>query len=310
MAYFTGTAPSFADLKTAIYNACTANGWTLSNDIISKSGCFFKLTSAATYLEIDAGTSQSGSTLTGDKPSLRGRLQSYSNVPMSFPINYEIFLTTEPEEVICVINYNSEFYQHLFFGKSDIPDIGGTGAFFSANACSGGETSTGFLRIGASTKARIDTWAVSNKMSLGFFNEGSWSSGSDKSSFVHCGLDSAKWCSVTDSYPNKLHACSGMNNVASLLTSLPNLLNAANILLPVKAIKQRSSGGLTTIVNMRNARFCRIDGITPGETLVYGSEQWKFYPLYLKNFLVRNGAGQGTDALHSGTFGIAYRLNE
>lgn len=309
MAYFTGTAPSFADLKTAIYNACTANGWTLSNDIISKSGCFFKLTSAATYLEIDAGTSQSGSTLTGDKPRLRGRLLSFSSIAIVFPINYEIFLTTDPDEVICVINYNSDFYQHLLFGKSNVPDIGGTGAFFSASASSGTETTSGLIRPGSITKSAVRWFNVTNLMALGFFNEQSWTPGSDSSSAVHCGLDSANWCDANKAYPNKLHECSGMSNVASLLTSLPNLLNAANILLPVKAIKQRSSGGLTTILNMRNARFCRIDAITPGETLVYGPEQWKFYPLYRKDFVTRNPS-VSQNVTHTGTFGIAYRLNE
>lgn len=308
MAYFTGTAPSFADLKTAIYNACTANGWALADDIISKNGCFFKLTSAATYLEIDAGTSKSGSTLTGDKPRLRGRLQSFSNIAMVFPINYEIFLTTDPDEVICVINYNSDFYQHLLFGKSDIPDIGGTGAFFSASASSGTATVTGTVRAGQISKQGVKWFNVLQQMALGFFGEQSWSASSDACSGVHCGLDSATWCDANRAYPNALHASSGMSNVASLLTALPNLLNAATILLPVKAVKTRSSGGLTTVVNMRNARFCRIDAVTPGETLVYGSEQWKFYPLYRKDFVNRNSQANA-DVTHTGTFGVAYRLN-
>ena len=46
MAYVTGAAASFADLKTAIQNAATANGWTLTSDVLSKDGCFFKLKSA------------------------------------------------------------------------------------------------------------------------------------------------------------------------------------------------------------------------------------------------------------------------
>lgn len=309
MAYFTGTAPSFADLKTAIYNACAANGWTLSNDIISKSGCFFKLTSAATYLEIDAGTSQSGSTLTGDKPRGRARIQSFSTASVVFPINYEIFLTTEPNEVICVINYNSDFYQHLFFGKSDIADIGGTGAYFSANCSSGTETITGLVVLSVQ-KSNIRSSTANNRMALGFFSEGDYSSVSNFASFAHCGLDSAAWCDVHGTYPNKLHTASGLSNIASLITALPNLLNAANILLPLKAVKQRNSGGLTTIVNMRNARFCRIDAITPGETLVYGPEQWKFYPLYRKDFVNRNAPNSYAPSNHSGTFGIAYRLNE
>ncbi len=43
MAYYNGSAATFADLKTAIENACVANGWALSNGILSKNGVFFNL---------------------------------------------------------------------------------------------------------------------------------------------------------------------------------------------------------------------------------------------------------------------------
>ena len=65
MAYITGSAASFADLQTAIQNACTANGWTLSSGILSKNGCFFQLVAGTSdgyaQLQLFGGTSQTGS---------------------------------------------------------------------------------------------------------------------------------------------------------------------------------------------------------------------------------------------------------
>ena len=136
MAYITGSAASFADLQTAIQNACTANGWTLSSGILSKNGCFFQLVAGTSdgyaQLQLFGGTGQSGTTLTGQPPSNYGaKICSNNGNVIAFPINYEIHLFTNPDEVYCVINYNSDFYQQLSFGKSDVPGIGGTGAWFS-----------------------------------------------------------------------------------------------------------------------------------------------------------------------------------
>ena len=136
MAYITGTAATFADLQTALQNACTANGWTLSSGILSKNGCFFQLVADTlggyAQLKIFGGTSQTGTTLNGQPPSNYGaKICSNNGNVIAFPINYEIHLFTNPDEVYCIINYNSDFYQQLSFGKSDVPGIGGTGAWFT-----------------------------------------------------------------------------------------------------------------------------------------------------------------------------------
>lgn len=314
MAYITGSAASFADLKTAIENACTANGWTLSSGILSKNGCFFQLVANTlggyAQLQLFGGTSQTGTTLNGQPPSNYGaKICSNEGNVISFPINYEIHLFTNPDEVYCVINFNSDFYQQLSFGKSDVPGIGGTGAWFtgakgSAQPLNGANANKAFMSVSWPESVAMTTY---DGFACGLFLDSAVGGGSYFSSFVHTGLDSTPWRSG-HSGSSALTGCrGGGSQVGSLLQQLPNLYNNANVLLPIKPVALRSSGGVTIIANPKNARYLRIDNVVPGEIITFGAEQWKCYPFYRKDSTVRNGVGWSTGATHSGTFGYAIR---
>ena len=312
MAYITGSAASFADLKTAIENACTANGWTLSSGILSKNGCFFQLVADTldgyAQLKIFGGTSQTGTTLNGQPPSNYGaKICSNNGNVISFPINYEIHLFTNPDEVYCIINYNSDFYQQLSFGKSDVPGIGGTGAWFT-----GAKRSDQTLTDGTSGIKVFMSASWPENVGIGpydsygcglFFDNptGGWYF----PSFVHTGLDATPWRSGQSGSAALTGYRGGGSQVGSLLQQLPNLYNNANVLLPIKPVALRSSGGVTIIANPKNARYLRIDNVVPGEIITFGAEQWKCYPFYRKDSTVRNGVSTG--ATHSGTFGYAIR---
>ena len=299
MAYFTGSAANFGDLKIAIENACTVNGWSLTNDVLSKGAAFFKLVATSTsQLTLQGGTGQSGSTLTGEPTNFVKVMSATSNA-MAFPINYEIHITASPEEeVYCVINYNSNFYQLLSFGVSTIPGIGGTGAWFTGSydsrVAAGGNGSQFDMNDSRSVSTSGGTrgfWGLQGGL---FFEQDN--TNTYTSSYFHCGLDSVGW--------NSSRGNLGYPYCAALINSLPNLSNAAIVLCPMKAIKKRSSGGLTIVVNPPNVRYCRIDNLTPGQLVVYGSDRWKIYPFYRKELSDRNG---NANAIHSGTYGFAIK---
>ena len=316
MAYITGSAASFADLKMAIENACTANGWTLSSGILSKNGCLFQLVAETSdgyaQLQLFGGTSQTGTTLKGKPPSDYGaKICSNNGNVISFPINYEIHLFTNPDEVYCIINYNSDFYQQLSFGKSDVPGIGGTGAWFSG-AKRSDQTLTD-AAYGNKVFMSIEwpdtvTMYPYNGYGCGLFFDGSSSQGGIFfCSFVHTGLDATPWRSGNSGGAALTGYRSAGMQVSNLLQQLPNLYNSANVLLPIKPVALRSSGGVTIIANPKNARYLRIDNVVPGEIITFGAEQWKCYPFYRKDSTVRNGVTWDTGATHSGTFGYAIR---
>ena len=314
MAYITGSAASFADLKTAIENACTANGWTLSSGILSKNGCFFQLVAGTSdgyaRLQLFGGTSQTGTTLNGQPPSNYGaKICSNVGNVISFPINYEIHLFTNPDEVYCIINYNSDFYQQLSFGKSDVPGIGGTGAWFTG-AKRSDQTLTDTTRGDKVSMAVYwpETVGVASNggYTCGLFLGGSEHGGSHNANFVHTGLDATPWRTGYGGDSALTGFKSAGSSVGSLLQQLPNLYNNANVLLPIKPTAVRSSGGITIIANPKNARYLRIDNVVPGEIITFGAEQWKCYPFYRKDATARNGVGW-PGATHSGTFGYAIR---
>ncbi len=314
MAYITGSAASFADLKTAIENACTANGWALADGILSKSGAFFKLSILeGTYsaLVLNGGTSKTGSTLNG-QPTLpqngAGAMISNSNGGIiSFPINYEIHVFTNPDEVYCVINYNSDFYQQLSFGKSDIPGVGGAEAWFTGSSGSNVPTGSSSASLVYMRSSNAFCGSTSyNGIACGLWFEKEVE-GSYQSSFVHSNLDGiSNWRCSSNSVVGT--GGYGISYAASLLGALPNISNQATILIPVKAIIFRNDAGLTIAANPKNVRYLRIDNHVPGEIITFGAEQWKVYPMLRKDLTQRDGVKYPKGgATHSGTWGYAIK---
>lgn len=309
MAYYSGTVNNFDDLKTAIETNCVANGWTLTTSVLSKNGCFFKLTSSNSsgfkFLRLDGGTGQSGSTLTGGAPGGHGVMVSECNGhPITFPINYELHIFTNPDEVYCVVNYNSTYYQQMSFGKSDVPGIGGTGGWFTSAKQSNQNI------VDASP---YSTKVFFNSVSVGYLSTDAHDGfhiglfcgqdGSYSSSFIHADLDGLKWYGSA----NSGDFYSGFRTISALLQMQPNLSNQTEILLPIKPLARRSANGLTILASLKNARYVRIDNLSPGEIKIIGPDKWKCYPLHRKDTTQRNGVSWATGATHSGTFGYAIR---
>lgn len=297
-----------ADLKTAIENAAVAAGWTLTSDILSKGGCFFQLVANQVtnpYLRLLGGTGQSGSTLTG-QPAQGVQIASAAAQVMVFPINYEIYTFSNPDEIYCVVNYNSDFYQQLSFGKSDIPGIGGTGAWLTGTYSSTAGLTHATFSAQTYLSVSQTSWGNSNgNQVIGGFFLGGISGGC--SSLFHCGLDSVAW--RLDNSRTAGSGVFGCDYCASLITALPNISNQATILLPIKGMAVRFDGGRTIVANPKNARYMRNDNVVPGEIITFGADKWKCYPFFRKDATVRNGISWTTGAQHSGTFGYAIRYN-
>lgn len=313
MAYVNGTAATFADLKSAIETAAVAAGWTLSSGILSKSGAFFSLTATAganPNLVLRGGTSQTGSTLNGQptipQANAGAMMASITGSLITFPVNYEIHTFANPDELHCVINYNSDFYQTLAFGKSDIPGVGGAAAWFTGSYGTGITlTTVNNNRVYMSASQTSCGSSPYNGVACPYWFEQS-NTGSYNASFAHSNLDGvSNWRNNNSSTVGT--ASMGISYAASLLTSLPNLSNQATILIPVKAIAIRNDAGRTIIANPKNVRYCRMDNIVPGEIVTFGADQWKCYPMYRKDATQRDGVSWSTGAAHSGTWGFAIK---
>lgn len=308
--YASGSATSFADLLAALVGFLTGNGWSAGSaadggHILTKGAAVARLWAVAgdpAGLYLQGGTGSAAGALTGPAP-YASAMKSQAPVPVVFPVTYEFYINDTPDEVYVVMSYGGNKYQHLSFGLSDIPGIGGTGMWY-----------TGAMREDCVNNRAYQLLDFQNAgTSLDGFCYGYFSDQQNgrPSSFVHCGLEGAPaWREgARNSYdPNwNAGAILGQNHLAGLLQALPSQFNESEVLLPIYASMLRTDGTQTVVATMRHARFLRIDNVTPGDLITYGSEQWRAYPLYAKNTGERDGVGWNIGADHSGTWGVALR---
>lgn len=319
--YTSGSASSFSDVMTALENFLVLNGWTaqagpaagggyLAQRILSKGLMVYRLavgSGSTPEFHVMGATGISGSATTGDAPS-SVRMVSSPRAPITFPINYEIFWNDTPEEVYVVIAYGGNKYQHINFGTSDQPGIGGTGAWITGSARgNGGSMDINYGKVfinysaGGSGDAYMQVTPYGG-FGCGFFLEVGYTG--NQGSFIHCGLEGAdSWRQPSGTVGQLTKEPKGTD----LLAWLPSQYNEAEVLLPIFGVQSRTDGLQTIVLSPRHSRFCRIDNQEPGSIITYGGDQWKVYPLYAKNVTERNGIGWATGTDHSGTFGVAIR---
>lgn len=303
MATVSGQIASFAALKAAIEATLTARGWVLANGILSRGAAFVQLTASAEELRLLAGTGQAGAALTGACAQAL-KLMSFANAPIQWPAVYTLHVFDAPDEVYCVLRYNVDRHQHLNFGLSSMPQIGGTGLW-----CSGsfrGDANGASIRCSVflAGNSAYDLGAQPyDGFGLGYFF--SSLAGSYHASFIHCGLEGAHdWRTTVGGNPGDLL---GVSHKAGLLHALPSQFNQATVLLPIDVLMARQAQGQTIVATLAHARYCRLDFLDLGEPLVYGTDRWTPYPLHAVHPVQRNGSSWPNGAQHSGTFGVALR---
>lgn len=315
MAYVTGLASSMADVVTAVRNACTANGWTLAGDVLSKGVC---------HAEVKAGTIGT-STLTGGYFSLRvandsaltdaasypvffGPLMDSSNVwaNWQWPATYHIHIASAPDEVVVLVNYNGDLWAWAAFGSSPAPGNAGTGNWHAASLSS--TTSVKWipqLVIGVEG-ASSDNGSAWTPMP--FWTR--YRSGPRPAYAVHGAISNvdggAIWSNGAESFDFQAeHTVNAADAINPLLGMSPNAWNSESILLPLQVIQARPDAKVSLINQIVHLRVCRNDFILPGQIVTLGTDQWKVYPAYRRSTQDRDGLA----GVHSGTLAIAVRYD-
>lgn len=292
MPYVTGTANDMTALRAALFTACTANGWTLSGEVLRKGSVHMRVRAGANYLGFLGGTGIDGSNnLTGAGSYERQIFGIISN--LSWPITYSVFIGTAPDEVYFICNYNVDLYVWAAFGQSTVQGLPGTGVWYAGTS----DTSlyNGLITI---TTTTVSTLALCPALFWG--NAGY---GGQSSSYIHHGLDGRAWSTGA----NAANVASAMLLSSVQQDVLPNAWNGESMLLPIQACVQRTSGGTTSLVaDLAHARYMRIDNHVPGEIITLGADRWQVFPWFKKNTAVRNG---GSSIDHTGTFGWAIRYD-
>jgi hypothetical protein len=303
MAYAIASVSSLADLLTFIRNSCTANGWTLSGNVLHKGTCYVEIVADGVVgLRINGGTGKDGSNLlTGGGPQY-AYLGTVAAVPLAFPLSVEAHINASPDEVYIVLNYSTSYYSIMAWGLSDVPGLTGTGVWYHATrfAAQGGNEYTsapGGINTFSNFSGHCDGAPM---FSVWTGNNGSSANNGQNNSFIHHDVDGSGW----GTYVNVTFPSSNIH-LSPLLASLPNSWNQEAVLLPFPIYVARVAGSKYSLVaDLKHIRHTRIDYLAPEDIITLGSDQWKVYPWFRKDASARNG---GQTLTHSGTIAYAVR---
>lgn len=307
MAFVTGTVNGFDDLRTALFNGCTANGWTLQGNVLSKGVCFVAVAAAAAdRLTLQGGTGVDGTpALTGAGPRFVAMYASQSGMAVTWPATYRLHVLED--EVYLVLSYGVGFYQWLAFGCSPIAGLPGTGNWYGGTfdavhigglPCIGPNFGGGYT--GGSPPASCSAAL--------FWSTSGWTPGYCVQSYVHHALSDTNggWSSADPPNIGDLGAASAILTANPLMSTQPNAFNGETCLVPIQPIVNAASSKTVMVAALQHARYARIDNYAPQDILTLGSDRWCMYPWMAKNVASRNGGG---GVAHTGTLGWAIRYD-
>lgn len=304
MAYINGSANDITALRSALITACTANGWTLSGEVLHKGTSFVRLQIASGRMTLLGGTGIDGSNvLTGAAPAVV-QIGAHPTLGMTFPVTYHIFIHTNPDEVFLVVNYEVDKFQWAAFGKSSVIGLPGTGFWVGASI---NQSVSTFFAIDLSGQPPSFSYGIPVlfwRSRASSFYGAAWIE-----SFFHHGFDGYSWASGDSSADPSVSAVEG---VSPLMARLPNAWNSEGVLLPIQGWRIRPSNKLSLVVDLGHARYTRIDNYEPGQVITLGPDRWMVFPWFRKNTASRDGMANpsGTaSAVHSGTLGWAIRYD-
>lgn len=299
MPYVTGSAANITQLKTALLDACSANGWTVSGNIISKTNIALSVIDDTTnhLLTVQCGLSATGTTINTPTPMSVYVRRPLENEPFTWPMTYYIHVYAE--EVYLVMNWGIDKWHTFGFGVSPIPGMPGTGTWVAGTAYTSTDAG-GYLRW-TDGSLQGNYFAGSNhNASVGLFlvSGGAGYTGN----YVYHGLTG---------WSDSGTALAKTHQGSRLLTVLDNpSVNATGqtVLVPIQPWVDRTESKVSLVADLKYSRYVRLDTLNPGDIITLGSDRWKVYPVYKKNASDRTG-GSSTNVLHSGTHAYAIKYD-
>lgn len=329
MAYLTGVANSFADLRTALINGLTANGWALSGNIISKGALYLTVTANESFVSdtvtegliFQGGTGDNAGNLV-DPSAVTPRLgRSRPEDPaFSWPAEYHLHINSSPDEVFLVVRYNVDFYTWAAFGQSQVQNLNGSGMWVTAQNTLRQNDSISFYYLtptsggtGYLPQARIATASGAP-----FWYTGWTTHPSDTlhHQYVQDTINAnlmgypQNWMGY---YPLNQPGSQiiGVRPAAPHIARLPSAWSQEAVLVPIQVYAWVAESKCSLVLEVENARYTRIDNYEPGQVIQIGPDRWKIYPFVRKNTTFRDAGTNVTvdTGQHSGTLGWAIRYD-
>lgn len=298
MAYTSGTATTAADLLNALTGFCVANGWTLTNGVLSKGTNHFLPTVSGANIKVEMGTA-AGFTSPGVTGANYFPYISLNNV---WPVFYRIFVVSAngaDTVVLSVLEANNIEYKYLMFGNLENKVGTWTGGEWMhatyASQTNGSMTRQSNAGITTDTNPSYETGGT-NTMSfqqahgaLFAMTDGQPNFGSNftsGNSYIRCDIDGGtfKRNATLGIGNNDLTGCVDSFRFSRLqMIRQPNTWNGESCLIPVHIYLGRASSTCSRLGTIGHIRFMRMDNYEPGDIITLGLDRWMVLPMYRRD---------------------------
>ena len=296
MAFYSGSANSFADLQAALVAACVAEGWAWANGVLSKGSAYVAPTShVSNGISIQGATGVSSGVLvnpSGIRPRM-GRPSTFGQQP-TWPMSYSIHIHDEPDEVFFFARFSVDFFYFLAFGVSNVPGLDGSGLWLTASSRQNAGNTSGQdgMYLGPEgggvanyrQSAGMPFWDTERFGDNDYCQDTAYALGG--------------WAN------QNVGAFNAIQYASPHIARSPSAWNSEGVLLPIQVYQAAAESKVRLVVDVRHARYLRIDNYEPEDIITLGADRWKVYPGYRKNSAARNSGGQAT-----GTFGWCIRYD-
>lgn len=296
MAYYSGQASSYQEILTSLVNACGNHGWTWSTNILSKNGKSITLTiPQANEVVADPGPGIVMN-ISNDLYRPRFGLKRLNQGSITWPMFYQIFIFSDPDEVYLVAKYSIDYYLWMAFGVSNLTEIvaNGSGMWCGAHSSSRSHNA-----------AQWGVWVDFQTQYAEY-----------QSDFTSAMLFGGRHESAKNWAIDLKPAGSGLTsqpvaNVSAVEYTVPNYQRSNNIwsqnitLIPIDVYLTMPSSKTTLLAEIKHSRYLRIDNCEPGQIITFGADKWMVFPWWRKN----SASPGGGSVTHTGTMGWAIRYD-
>ncbi len=309
MAYETGQTTSYADLRSRIHTFLQGESWTLSGVVIHKGNVFAQLTANAGDLRVKGGQGESGGALVTPFPHFGRILTSAFGTDVTFPATYHLFVHTNPDCFLCVLNYATLNCQWLTFGEINKAGNWNGGQYYGASYPPEFMYSdVNFRNYGCYS----DNNGYYRVVGLGYFWSGNtvWTRiGGVGNMHMVCDLDGAvgDWIDNHGTYsgPN----FNGSFLARDLVPYGPNTFNSQSTLIPVHIYASRPDDFCSVLGEPGHTRYVNIRHYDVGDIITLGSEKWMVFPHQKKSANTLKGDTSNLENGDTGYLGYAVRYD-
>jgi hypothetical protein len=301
--YLTGTANTLDALKSAILDAASQAGWSVSGGTASKNGC--NATLDVVLYGTGANPSNALRLMINDAATAFGATVAATGAyGMTLPVIWHFF--ANGDECYAFFNYNVEMYMYLAWGKSPVSGLPGTGVWGSGSTAL---TITDGYQNGLKSSQPVSISPTGNGGATGvspfalFWNTaGHWTIFYPfYNSLIHHGFTDE----VSGPGGGWSDTCPAITSIAPHMQRQPNAWNGESLLMPIRPIIYRPDNKISVVGELKHARYVRVDNYAPSDVITLGADTWKVFPWHKKNASARDGNSTGD---HTGTLGVALRV--